>query len=238
MSELLADHLASLAADRVALSLLDPSRLGQPIPSCPDWDLSGLLGHLGWVHRFATMCAVAALDADLPLPDIHPPTDASLIRWIDEGIAELLAVLEPSDLDRPCPTFVGPSTRRWWLRRQAFETAVHRWDAQAALGTAQPIPDAADGIDEWFEIQPVRGWSPPHELVGTIHLHCTDGPGEWFIELDGSGSMRWEHAHRKGDVAVRGPASDLYLMLWGRVPPTQLDVIGDAQLLDAVLASL
>lgn len=78
----------------------------------------------------------------------------------------------------------------------------------------------------------------PTELASTVHLHCTDGPGEWFIEFDGSGSMTWEHAHRKGDVAVRGSASDLYLMLWGRVAPTDVEVIGDDEFLTALLAAL
>lgn len=50
--------------------------------------------------------------------------------------------------------------------------------------------------------------------------------------------MTWEHAHRKGDVAVRGSASDLYLMLWGRVAPTDVEVIGDDEFLTALLAAL
>jgi len=239
MPDSLADaHLTSLAGDREALRAIDPTTLDNPVPGCPDWDVTALLGHLGWVHRFAALCLAADPDDDLPLPDAHPPNHRALIAWVDDGMGALLAELDPPDLDRPCPSFLGPSTRRWWLRRQAFETAVHRWDAQSASGRTASIPNAADGIDEWLDLQPARGWVPPTDLTGTIHLHSTDGnggAGEWFIEL--AGALRWEHAHRKGDVAVRGPASDLYLMLWGRLPASELDVVGDIALLDRFLGT-
>lgn len=238
--------LASLAADRAALRHIDAADLDRRVPGCPDWDLATLIGHLGWVHRFATLCLAAPVDADVPIPDIHTPTDATVIAWLDEGLAALLAELDPPDLDRRCPTFLGPGTRAWWLRRQAFETAVHRWDVESTIGAPRPIPNAIDGIDEWLDLQPLRGWVPPPDLVGTLHLHSTDevddggdggggsAPlGEWFIELDGS--MHWEHSHRKADVAVRGTASDLYLMLWGRVPAEHLDIIGNSDVLERFL---
>lgn len=161
MEDLTRAHLQSLSADRASLAVLDPTLFDRTVPSCPDWDLAGLLGHLGWVHRFAAMCLVADVDADLPFPDIQTPTGATLIAWIDDGIAALLSELDPTDLDLPCPTFVGPATRRWWLRRQAFETAVHRWDAQRAVGEPEPIPNAGAGIDEWFDLLGVRRWTPP-----------------------------------------------------------------------------
>ena len=64
----------------------------------------------------------------------------------------------------------------------------------------------------------------------TIHLHCTDGEGEWLVRLapDGATVTR-EHA--KGDVAARGTASDLLLLVWGRITPDAVDVFGDAALL-------
>jgi hypothetical protein len=41
-----------------------------------------------------------------------------------------------------------------------------------------------------------------------------------------------EHAHAKGDVAVRGTASDLLLLLWNRAGSDRFQVFGDAGLLD------
>ena len=67
-------------------------------------------------------------------------------------------------------------------------------------------------------------------MGGSVHLHCTDTnspavdgsddrtavTGEWLVSrLDESGiAVTREHA--KGDVAVRGRASDLLLWLWRR----------------------
>jgi hypothetical protein len=47
-----------------------------------------------------------------------------------------------------------------------------------------------------------------------------------------------EPGHGKGDVAVRGPASDLLLVLMRRVPPGDppVEVLGDAAVLDELLA--
>ena len=42
----------------------------------------------------------------------------------------------------------------------------------------------------------------------TIHLHATDAPGEWMIERTPDG-FTYAHGHGKGDVALRGPISDL-----------------------------
>lgn len=66
----------------------------------------------------------------------------------------------------------------------------------------------------------------------TIHLHATDeSTGEWFITLK-QDAIDWERSHTKGDVAARGSASDLHLLLWGRISPSQVEVIGDGSLLD------
>ena len=65
----------------------------------------------------------------------------------------------------------------------------------------------------------------PH---GSMRLHRTDGPGEWMLELiDGVVVMSEKHA--KGDVAVRGSASDLYLLAWNRRSTDGLEVFGDAE---------
>jgi predicted lipid carrier protein YhbT len=64
----------------------------------------------------------------------------------------------------------------------------------------------------------------------TIHLHATDGDGEWLMRL-APGEVTVTREHAKGDVAGRGSASDLLLFLYGRVAPDALEVFGDAPLL-------
>ena len=101
----------------------------------------------------------------------------------------------------------------------AQEFAVHAWDADNALGRATAIDPAVavDGIDEFLDAflshQPAALEGP----VLTVHLHTTDAEGEWMVVI-GDGRHELERTHGKGDVAVRGPASDLLLALWGRGP--------------------
>jgi uncharacterized protein (TIGR03083 family) len=142
-------------------------------------------------------------------------------------------VLADADPGTRIWTWAGEQEVTWIARRMAQETAVHRWDAQRAAGSPQPIDAelAVDGIDEfltWFLEPPEDG------AAGSVHLHAGDAPGEWWVAPEGG---RWavEREHRKGDVALRGPASDLLLALWRRVERSALDVIGDEALADRFL---
>jgi predicted lipid carrier protein YhbT len=44
--------------------------------------------------------------------------------------------------------------------------------------------------------------------------------------------MHVTREHAKGDAAVRGPASDLLLVVYGRKPTDAVEVLGDASLFD------
>lgn len=140
---------------------------------------------------------------------------------------EQLAAAAP---DAEVTTWAGLKPPSWLWRRMTHELAVHRWDAQSAAGEPHPVDAAvaADGIDELLEaFAPIADLS---EVGGTIHLHATDGGGEWFIETEDA--LSWSRAHEKADVAVRGTASDLLLLLWGRVSPEHLEVLGDEAVLE------
>jgi uncharacterized protein (TIGR03083 family) len=146
-----------------------------------------------------------------------------------------LYVLPPNE---PVHTWWEPSRTAGFLqRRMALETAVHRWDAQLAHGIPESIEAdlAADGIDETFEVMlPARrGWakSPLPGSGKTYRFHRTDGPGEWLVRFAPEAPVVTRE-HAKGDVAVRGPAADLLLFLWHRIPADRLEVFGDAALLD------
>ena len=69
----------------------------------------------------------------------------------------------------------------------------------------------------------------------TLSFHATDDAlgdaGEWLATRT-AGGVTWEHAHGQPDVAVRGPAADLLLVLNRRWSPTRLDVLGDAALFE------
>ena len=67
------------------------------------------------------------------------------------------------------------------------------------------------------------------ELSGTLHLHATDGPTEWWIDLEAAAPA--VSGHIKADTAVRGTRSDLLLWLTNRRSPESLEVLGREELL-------
>ena len=94
--------------------------------------------------------------------------------------------------------------------------------------------DDLEAIDEFLRVSLPHGRRHATPLNGTVHLHCTDGEGEWFIATDGT----VERKHEKGDVALRGSASDLLAALQGRVDIDDLEVFGDPAIARNLIESL
>ena len=65
------------------------------------------------------------------------------------------------------------------------------------------------------------------KLAGMLHLHATDGPAEWWIDLDTHAPARPQHA--EADTAVRASGSDLLLWLTNRGPLDTIDVSGNQE---------
>ncbi len=230
--------VAQLAALEAAIGVLEavPSGdLDRAVPSCPPWSIADLLEHTTRIHQWATAHVQSTGDERPRFPKDDVGTGAALEATFARNAAALVAALRGADLDRTVPTFIGPQPARWWLRRQAQETAVHAWDAQLALGAATPIEPAlaVDGIDEMFDVFFVHRFKPEaFDSTGqTMHLHATDIDGEWLVRFDPDGPVVTRE-HAKGDVAARGEASNLLLFLWSRVGPEQLDTFGDVALLE------
>ena len=154
--------------------------------------------------------------------------------YFRDGARALVQALAATDPATSVWTFAASDrTAGFWYRRRAQETSVHRFDAQSAAGDPEPIdPElAVDGIDEYLSVFLPRMADNVATDGATLHFHCTDVEGEWFVARDGD-DLRITREHAKGDVAARGTASDLVLFLWGRVPADALDVFGDAAVLD------
>jgi uncharacterized protein (TIGR03083 family) len=221
-------------SDRLAAAA-EAVGLDTDVESCPGWTMKDLVVHVGNVHRWAAEIVRTAAQERLPFGDPPAIADAELLPWFRDGAVVLVAVLEAADPATPLWTFGLDGTVAFWLRRQAQETAVHRWDAQGAAGTAEPLGGAlaADGIDEWLALLARRGARAGGGNGETVHLHCTDVGGEWLVTRTPDG-IAVEPVHAKGDVAARGTASDLDLYLWGRGPVDALEVFGDVAVLDAL----
>lgn len=219
-----ADHIEADLARFAAAVRTGP--LDAPVAACPGWDLRQLTAHMGHIHRWARLCLLTGENPQV-VAFVQPAADASgedLASWLVKGGERLLATLR--EIDPQAPTwhpFLIERVAGVWARRQAHELAVHRWDAERATGEPAPIdPElASDGIDEFFEVTHPRTMTreratPP---VGSLHVHCTDVPGEWlaWYETTEEGSRyRFTREHAKGDAALRGPAAELLLALYHR----------------------
>lgn len=226
-------HLARLRADVARIAAAVRAGRDRPVAACPGWTVADLAVHLGIVHRWAAE-AVATHATERPTGAKEKYGVAvdrpDLADWYEDAAATVLDVLASADREQTVWTFGDDPTVRFWIRRQSNETLVHRWDAQSAVSGAEGVDPidaehAADAVDELvMSLLPPRTAAAVDGATHTFHLHRTDGPGEWFLTLDGAG-LRSARVHEKGDVAIRGGAADLLLFVWHRAA-AGLEVFG------------
>lgn len=222
-------------------ALLDgsgPIDTSTTVPTCPDWDVAALVGHIGWVHRWATAAIITAVAPDrstIGRPDPGAPL-AVLHDWFSEGLDALGETLDGADPEAETwHPFPARRTVGFWFRRLAHETTIHRVDLEIALDRRSPLDAtlASDGIDEYLGVivPMLIGSGRAATPDATLHVHCTDVAGEWMLRpTDGAPVLTREHA--KGDAALRGPAESLLLTLWGR-PSEPIEVVGSRAAADA-----
>jgi uncharacterized protein (TIGR03083 family) len=235
------DFIASLESDSPRIVAALGADRDAPIPWCGDWTVQDCARHVGGLHRVAAGVIEGRPTANFGLfKSLHPPkaTDPGLGEWFAEGTVKLVEVLRRTPTDEACWSFWAPDqTVGFWSRRTAQETLVHRWDIEKAAGVDIAPTDpalAADGVDEYLDVfvAMVRGGSSAPGAGETVHVHCTDAEGEWFLEFPGPGERTLRREHAKGDVAFRGPAEGLLLFLWGRCSTEDagVETVGDASL--------
>ena len=247
-------HAEIEASTETLAGLVDGADLTRTVPTCPDWTLRQLATHVGRAHRWAAEIASTRSAEFIPfrqVPDGKFPDDPAMhAAWLRAGAARLVEALRAAGSD-PVWAFGELRPASFWGRRMAHETAVHRADAEMTVGREVRFePDiAADAIDEWLGLMsglgndgdgdPRLGALPDGAV---LHVHATDegldGAGEWLVRREGS-EVTVQPGHGRGDVALRGPAGRLLLVLLRRVPPDdpQVQVLGDPALLDGWLAA-
>ncbi|WP_027644594.1 maleylpyruvate isomerase family mycothiol-dependent enzyme [Salinispora oceanensis] len=214
-----------------------------PVLSCPGWTVTDLTRHLASVYRWvqgtvsANSVTPPALRSELVEPN---PGETDPQLW-QQAYDDLLVRFDALDPEAPAWNWAPqPKKAGFWLRRIAHETALHRWDAQLAIGAGDPIETklAADGVSEVLDTCLPAGRRPDHgQWHGVVHLSASDVGQEWFLRLRGGGvalldtsTIFDDHDHH-ARVQVVGTASDLLLALWGRVSFDTLAVTGERALL-------
>lgn len=221
------DYASALRREGATMAGAAEGALHRKVPACPGWTVGDLVWHTGEVHFFWRQIASGALAGPENYTEPDRPADEELLDWFSYGVAGTAATVERLSPTQPVWTWAPARQDAGFVqRRMAQETAVHCWDVLSAVGEPQPIDRelAFDGIDEFLE------HFLPHpasaDLVGGVHLHATDGQGEWTVQVVGD---NWvvERAHAKCAVAIRGSASDLLLLLWRRLKPSTVEILGD-----------
>lgn len=232
-ADLLADHL--LGAD-----------VSAPVPSCPGWNVSQLARHVDGGLRWARTIVDGRVDTpppdtalrDLSAAAVEDPEDlAASLRSAGTDLAATLRAAGPN-ASMWCPVPGGGSA--FYARRFAHEAAVHRADAALALGVDYVVPNfvAVDGVEEWLELGSMPFHFEVHpwmrELLGpdrTIGLHTSDTDDHWVLDFTGD-AITWRRGDESTAAGLRGPATDLLLVLYRRRPTSTLAVEGDASLVD------
>ncbi|GLW97826.1 maleylpyruvate isomerase family mycothiol-dependent enzyme [Microtetraspora sp. NBRC 16547] len=237
------EYCAAIEADAARLvALVAEADPAAPVPTCPGWTIAKLAKHVGitqrWVEHLVRTRAPERVGArDVPMDRLGEGDDAA--AWLAAGAARLLATLRATTPETPVWAWGGDQHARFWSRRMLHELVVHLADAELALGREPEIDagTAIDGVDEFLGNLAFAVWAAERtgQLRGdgeTLHLHATDADGEWMVTLHPEG-FTWERGHGKGTVAVRGAASDLLLLVYGRLRPDagRFEVFGDEGLL-------
>jgi uncharacterized protein (TIGR03083 family) len=206
------------------------------VPSCPEWSLLDLTRHVWNLTGFWTHVLCDGTGRPKTPFDEMPDGDGDQLAGGYAALSgHLVAELRATSPDTPVYTWAsGHEHAGFVARRMAHEIAIHRYDAQLAVGRPQPIAAdvAADGIDEMFFIVDVFG--PPAGCGDgqTVHLHGTDRGDEWMIAMTPEG-LQVDRAHGKADMALRGAVSDLELALYDRPTVGPTERFGDEAALQA-----
>ncbi|MFG2830334.1 maleylpyruvate isomerase family mycothiol-dependent enzyme [Streptomyces sp. NPDC048434] len=216
------------------------------IPACPEWRMRDLVTHTGRIHRWATEFVTQGLQQPNRPPEAPDLADDELVSWLREGHHHLVLALHSAPQDLSAWTFLpAPSPLAFWARRQAHETSVHRVDAQQALGASlTPLPSAfaADGIDELLTGFHARDRSKVRtDVPRTLRLRATNARGaDWTVHLSDAPPHTVRTSPEAGgegpdtgkpaDCTIEGPAEELYLALWNRLPWDAMTITGDETL--------
>ena len=211
-----ASWVAALRRESAALAdaaEVDPTA---PVDACPGWDVGELAAHVAEVQWFWW---TIVHDRRLHPHDDAPerPAPGAVVAWLRERTHALAEELDVAAPTTPVWTWADDHTVAWVARRMAHEAAIHRWDAEEAVGVADPVEAelALDGIEEF----------------SAHHLNNVP-PGTGVVEVCG---VRFPLDAEGSPVGVvSGDPSDALLALWRRKPVDHLHVEGDADAVDAV----
>ncbi len=213
--------------------------LSLDVPSCPRWTVRDLVSHVAQVYEHKITCTALGRAPD-PWPPAWP-ADRDPIEWLGDAHERLLEMFERSGPTTPSATWWPPDqTVGFWARRMAHETAVHRIDAELAIGTPTPVDAelAVDGVDEILVIMLEGDWSEePDDTATGQQVRISTGGRTWRVTLERE-SVRVADDGEAGDATLGGDPSDVLLWLWGRAPDEHVVRSGEGEALRVLRSRL
>jgi uncharacterized protein (TIGR03083 family) len=236
------DQVATIEEEAARLVVAYATDRGGRVPWSDRWTVGTVARHVAGTHHVVAQVLEGRPTADFGLfASLVTPgkDDPDFAAWFEQGTAALCDALRAIDPGEACWSWYADGrTIGFWGRRMAHETLVHRWDAEAGAGLApSPIEPAiaADGVDEYLDVfvRTARGLNDS-PAGPTVRLECTDVERAWCLDLSSPGGSTLRPADATScQATLRGPASGLLLVLWGRLDAAAADIELDGD--DAIL---
>jgi uncharacterized protein (TIGR03083 family) len=195
-----------------------------PVPWSDRWTVGTVARHVAGTHHVVAEVIRGRPDTDFAVfRELQtPPKDApEFVEWFRSGtlsLVEQLSTVPPQD---ECWSwYAGGRCVGWWARRMAFEALVHGADTDLATGQDFSVaPEvAADGVDEYLDVFVAASRAANGSPAGpTVSFECTDRADHWWVDLSEPGRRVVSREPLAASVRIRGTATDLLLVVWGRL---------------------
>jgi uncharacterized protein (TIGR03083 family) len=227
------EHVATVERETASIvAAVHGAPRGARVPTCPDFSLADLVGHVGeftalWTH---VLCEATGAENS---PYAPLEEDDDLATWYRPLADHLLERLRATSGDTYCWMWMDDQqTATGVARRCANELSIHRYDVQTASTAPTPLDPATalDAIEEIFVMLPA--WdNPPVGSGQTLLLRATDGARR-RISLEPGGPKISDEGGLAA-LTLTGSASDLALVLFERPTLGTVQTDGDPAALDA-----
>ena len=236
------DHAGVIESEGARVLAAYRSNPDGRVPWSDRWTVRSVARHVAGSHH-----AVALILEDRPSADFEQAAamprietnDPAFPEWFAANTERLLAqcrTVPPAAVCwAPHPLLAG--TAAYWMRRIAYDTLVHRWDAEAGAGIAGAAMEpeiAADAVDELLDVGLRVTRAVADAPAGpAIRLACVDTHHAWHLDLSEVGRLTIHAEPIDVVVTLSGTAEDLLLWLWGRIEieGASIEVDGDRSVL-------
>ncbi len=218
---------------------------GAPIPTCPGWTLTDLVGHVGTTQRWVSrLVGEGITDSGTAFSigwESAPADPSAWGSWLMDGAHSVEATFAGANDDRVVfdPSGGGDGVA-FWSQRIFGEISVHRIDAAFALDREYRFDPtlAVAAIEDWFANMASSGWAAnvpgfADAMRGdgqTIAWVTDDADQAWLLRRTEQAPLVLTHDRSDADVTIHGPARELLQIVSRRLPLDAAEsstVVGD-----------